>query len=207
MNTKDFIKIINEEIQKFDFLSNDKFLKEQEINELLLNEDLQKQFICDSLLNKKDRVKIARIVDFQIGSDWDENNIEDANSLSLEYSLDMEYIYDSQKEPLKFNLYFQADRINISVGGWHDQGRFGGTTDTDYPPEGELWYDSFDWTDIDVSLWTMDGDKIPFIAFEKAPSRIQILFIREYTQNFIEDETLEFRTREVKDNVQNTGYC
>jgi len=207
MNKKDFIKIINEEIKNFDFLGNDEFLKEQEVTDLLQNEDLQKQFICDSLLNRKDKVKIVKITDSYIGGNWDEFNMEDADRLSLEYSLDMEYLYDSQKEPLKFNLYFQADKIDISVGGWYDPGRFGGTTDTDYPSEGESWYSSFDWGDITVTLFTMDGDDVPFTAFDNAPPRIQTLFIREYTQNFIENETLELRTQEVKDKVQNTGYC
>jgi len=207
MNKKDFIKILNEEIKKFDFLGNDEFLKEQEITDLLQNEDLQKQFICDSLLNKKDKVKIVKIADSYINGNWDENNFENANRLSLEYSLDMEYLYDSQKEPLKFNLYFQADKIDISVGGWSDRGRFGGTPDTDIEPSGESWYDGFDWDDINVALLTMDGDKIPFTAFDNAPPKIQNLFIREYTQNFIEYETLDIRTQEVKDKVQNTAYC
>lgn len=207
MNKKDFIKIINEEISNFDFLNNTDFLKQQEITDLLQNEDLQKQFICDSLLNRKDKVKIVKIQDSSITGNWDESNIEDANRLSLEYSLDMEYVYDSQKEPLKFNLYFNADKIDISVGGWSDPGRFGGTPDTDYPPEGESWYDSFDWRDINVTLFTMDGDDVPFTAFDKAPPRIQTLFIREFTQNFIENETLELRTPELKDKIQNTSYC
>lgn len=207
MNTKDFIKIVNEEIKKFDFLDNDKYLKEQETNELLMNEDLQKQFICDSLLNRKDKVRVVKIQDSFINGNWDENNFNDANRLSLDYSLDIEYLYDSQKEPLKFNLYFQADKIDISVDGWYDPGRFGGTTDTDYPPEGDSWFDDFNWNDISVILYTMDGDDVPFIAFDNAPPKIQTLFIRQYTQNFIESETLNIRTREMKDKVQDIPYC
>ena len=207
MNKIDFIKIINEEIKNFDFLGNDEFLKEQEVIDLLMNEDLQKQFICDSLLNRKDKIKIAQIAESYINGNWDESNMEDANRLSLEYSLDIDYLYDATKEPLKFNLSFNADKIDISVGGWYDPGRFGGTTDTDYPPEGESWYDSFDWGDIDVILYTLDGDDVQFKAFENAPPKIQTLFIREYTENFIENETLEVRTKEMKDNIQNTPYC
>jgi hypothetical protein len=207
MNKRDFVKIISEEINNFDFLNNDEFLKEQEVTDLLQNEDLQKQFICDSLLNRKDKIKIAKITDSYVSGNWDETNFEDANRLSLEYSLDIEYQYDSTKEPLKFNLYFNADNINISVDGWYDQGRFGGTPDTDYPPEGESWYNGFDWGDIDVNLYTMDGNDVQFKAFEDAPPKIQTLFIREYTQNFIENETLELRTGEMKDKVQDIPYC
>lgn len=207
MNNKDFIKIIKEEISNFDFLNNTEFLKEQESIDLLQNEELQKQFICDSLLNRKDKVKIVRIQDSYITGNWDEPNSEDANFLSLEYSIDMEYVYDSQKEPLRFNLYFNADKIGISVNGWYDAGRWGGTMGDGIEQSGESWFDGFNWSDIIVTLFTMDGDEIKFIAFEKAPPRIQTLFIREFTQNFIENETLELRTQEIKDKIQDIPYC
>lgn len=206
MNNKDFIKIINEEIKNFDFLSGDEFNKEQETIDLLQNEDLEKQFICDSLLNKSDKIKIVKILDSHISGDWEESP-ENANRLSLEYSLDIKYHYDSTKEPLKFNLSFQADDISISVDGWYNPGKLGGTTDMDYPSEGESWYNGFNWSDINVTLSTMEGDEVQFTAFEGAPPKIQTLFIREYTQNFIESQTLELRTPELKDNVRNTPYC
>jgi len=200
----DFIKIINEEINKFDFLGNDEFLKEQEITDLLLNEDLQKQFICDSLLNRNDKIKITKIIDSHVTGNWDEPNPEDANRLSMIYMLGVEYTYDSNKEPLKFKLNFDSDKIDISVAGWYDAGSFGNYV----PPEGDSWYDRFDWSDINVSLHTIDDDdEIKFAAFINAPPKIQILFIRDYTQNFIENETMEIRTKEMKDNVRNTPYC
>lgn len=201
MHKTDFIKIINEEISNFDFLSNDEFLKEQETTDLLMNEELQKQFICDALLNKKDKVKIIKIAESTITGNWDETNIENANRLSLDYSLDIEYTYDRVKEPINFNLTFTSEKIDISVDGFSDNG--GHTT----APYGESWYDNFDWSDIDVILYTVEGDTVKFVALEKAPPKIQILFIREFTQNFIENETLEFRTQEQRDNIQNTPYC
>ena len=207
MNKRDFVRIIKEELSDFDFLGNDEFLKEQEVTDLLQNEDLQKQFICDSLLNRNDKIKITKIADSYLTGNWDESNQEDADRLAIEYSLDIEYLYDMHKEPIKFNIFFASDRIDIRVGGWYDPGRFGGTTDTDYAPEGESWYDVFDWSDIDVTLYTIDGDDVRFTAFENAPPKIQTLFIREYTQNFIENETIELRTDELKDNVHNTPYC
>ena len=207
MNKRNFVKIINEEINNFDFLNNDEFLKEQEITDLLQNEDLQKQFICDSLLNRNDKIKIVKIIDSHVTGNWDEFNKEDADRLSLEYSVNIEYLYDMQKKPLNFNLYFQADKIDISVNGWYDSGNWGGTMPDAIEPSGESWYDVFDWDDIDVTIDTIDGNDIKFIAFENAPPKIQTLFIREYTQNFIENETLEFRTNELKDNIHNTPYC
>lgn len=207
MNKRYFIKIISEEINNFDFLGNNEFLKEQETTDLLQNEDLQKQFICDSLLSKQDKVKIAKIADSYITGNWDELNKDDADSVTLEYSLDMEYQYDIEKEPLKFNLSFQSDRIDISVSGWYDTGKWSGTMPDSVESSGESWYDVFDWSDIDVKLYTMNGDEIKFLAFENAPPKIQTLFIREFVQNFIENETLELRTNDLKDNIQNTPYC
>lgn len=207
MNKKDFVKIINEEIKNFDFLGNDEFLKEENVTDLLQNEDLQKQFICDSLLNRKDKVKIVKITDSFITGNWDEFNKEDADRVTLEYSLDMEYLYDIEKESLKFSLFFQSDRIDINVGGWYNPGNWGGTMADAIEPSGESWYDVFDWNDINVTLFTMDGDDIKFTAFENAPPKIQVLFIREYIQNFIENETLELKTDDLKDNIQNIPYC
>ena len=198
----EIINIIKEELSSFDFLGNDEFLKEQETTDLLINEELQKQFICDSLLNKNNKVKILKITEASITGNWDESTTEEANRLSLDYSLDMQYTYDSSKEPIIFNLTFSADKIDISVDGFSNSGD-GYTT----PPEGDSWYDGFDWDDINVDIYTMEGDEIRFIALEKAPPKIQILFIREYTQNFIENETLEFRSPEMKDNIHNTPYC
>ena len=83
MDNKDFVKIIKEEISNFDFLGNDEFLKEQEVNDLLQNEDLQKQFICDSLLNQNGKVKIGEIGDSHITGNWDELNMEDATNITL----------------------------------------------------------------------------------------------------------------------------
>ncbi len=200
MNQNDFMKIINEEVQNFDFLSNDEFLKEQEVTDLLMNEELQKQFICDSLLNYNEKINVAKIADSYITGDWDEANMGDANSLTLEYSLDLEYMYDSLKEPLRFNITFHADRIDINVDGWSDPGSY------EHAPEGEAWYSGFDWSDIDVTLYTIEGEEVKFTAFETAPPKIQNLFIREYTQSFVENETLQLKTGET-DKIQDVPYC
>jgi len=208
MNKADFVRIISEEVSKFDFLGNDKHLKEQETTDLMLNEELQKQFICDALLNRSDKVKIVKIADSFISGNWDESNQEDADRVSLEYSLDMEYNYDSTQKPIYFNLSFNSDRIDISVDGWSDPGRWAGTMADSMEPSGEAWYDVFNWGDIEVTLHTMeDNDEVRFIAFDNAPPNIQMLFIREFTESFIETETLELRTDDNKVTIQNTPYC
>lgn len=201
MENIDFVKIIKEEISNFDFLGNDEYLKEQEVSDLLKNEDLQKQFICDSLLDKTNKVNIKRIVDSQITGNWDEINREDANRISLSYSIDIEYKYDVQQEPINFNLYFSAEKIDIGINGWSNAGSY------EDEPSSDSWYDVFDWNDISVSLYTPEGDDVDFITFANSPPRIQVLFMRHYLENFIESETFELRTSDMKDNIQNTPYC
>lgn len=207
MITKDFIKIINEEIKNFDFLNSEDLIKEQDLAALLTNEDLQKQFICDSLLRRKDKITISRIVDSYITGNWDESSIEDADRMTVLYSLDIEYLYDSQKEPLKFNLHFEGDDIDISVDGWKDAGQWGGTMADAIEPSGESWFDDFDWGNISVKVYTMDGDDVRFTAFDVAPPKIKTLFIREYVEKFVEIQTLEMRTIDKKDSIQDVPYC
>ena len=204
---KNIIDIIAEEVKQFDFLGNDERNKQQEINELLMNEELQKQFICDALLDKTDKVKIVKIQDSYLSGNWDETNREDADRMSLQYFLVIDYLYDTTKPPVRFNLYFEADKINISVGGWSDPGRWGATMADAIEPSGESWFDGFDWGDIDVSITNMDDDEIEFDAFKNAPPKIQELFIKHFVQGFIENESLGFRTDDQKDKVQDIPYC
>ena len=203
MFKKDFIRIINEEISEFDFLNNQQYQKDREYVDLLNNEDLQKQFICDSLL-RKGNIKILDTLNSQIGVDWEESG-DDATNLTLEYYLKIQYTYDTNKEPIIFDLQFDDnDGIGIGKGSDYQQGNYGTYT----PPSGGDWFDYFDWRDILVSLSTADGDEIKFIAFEKAPDRIKTLFIREYTERYIENYTgLNIKTAEMRDNVQNIQYC
>jgi len=207
MFDKNSIKIINEEIGKFDFLGNEDQSKEQEIIDLLQNEDFQKQFICDSLLNKKSKIK-EEVRYSNIGGNWEED-FEDTNKMTIEYFLHIAYQYDQTKDPIKFELDFYSENIEISKTGWYDKGRTGGTTDSDIAPSGEAWFNKFNWNNIEVSMATTpDGDEIKFVAFEKAPPKIQTLFIREYTESYIGRYTnLGVRTPEMRDDIKNVPYC
>jgi hypothetical protein len=214
MNKKDLIKIINEEVSNFDFLGNDAYLKEQEILELLNKEDFQKQFICDSLLSVGNSKKAERnskigikVEDSSIGGDW-EDDYRSASYITLDYNLEITYKYDQNKEPIKFQLFFNSDNISISEGGYYDPGRWGGTMADAIEPSGEQYFTYLDWTDINVSLFSTDGDEIKFIAFQRAPRNIQVLFIKEYTEGYIESNSLgiEDNSREFK-NLSKAPYC
>lgn len=199
MGSKNLIRIINETIEDFDFLSNESALKEQEIIDLLKNEDLQKQFICDSLLERKNKIKILNNETASLGGNW-EDDPENANRLTIQYDLKLQYLYDSGKEPITFSLFFYGDNVGIRTSGRFERG--------DYytPSEGESWFENIEWTDINVELATEEGDTIKFFAFEKAPYNIKKIFIREFVENFIISYT-NMDVREKIDKSQVTQFC
>lgn len=195
MNKKDLIKLINEEISNFDFLGNEENLEEQEIIDLLNNEDLQKQFICDSLLKKTNKIKL-NILDAQLWNDWEKDGY-----IKLEYNIEVTYIYDPVKEPLKFDLSFTGEHISYSIDNYYVPG------DQYTAPDDRSWFDDFGWDDVNVNIYTSDGDDIEFKSFNNAPSRIQHIFIRDYIGKFISEEALGMNTPVDKDSVEKTGWC
>ena len=198
MEDKHLIKIINEEISNFDFLSNEEYLKEEENYDLLKNEDFQKQFICDSLINNA-KIK-QHITDARVGGNWE--NGDDADKLTIEYFVEIDYKYDPSKEPAKFTVTFDSEHIGIGIHTQSDPGSYGNFIE----PTFEAHYTDINWRDIDVSMYTPDGDEIDFLAFKKAPPTIQVLFIREYTEKFIANETADTENLK-KDNIQSVPYC
>lgn len=182
MRKKDFIRIINEEINDFDFLSNELYLKEQENIEILKNPEFQKQFIVDSITKMRDKIKFD---DFSahISNDPDLYSDQHHDDMNLEVDVELQYLYGTAKEPIKFSLFFAGDKIGYHTGYEYERG--------DYwtPSSGEAWYNSISWSDIDVNLYTPEGDEIKFIAFEKAPDNIQELFIRSYVEDAIKNKT------------------
>jgi hypothetical protein len=198
MDKKDFIRIINEEVANFDFLGNDERSKYEEVANLLKNEDFQKQFICDSLL-KNNKIKIG-IYDSNFTGNLED--VSDDARFNLEYSLNVEYKYDQNVDAVKFQLIFDGDNVSLSKGGKFYPGNY------QTAPESTEFINGIEWQGINVTLWTTDGDGIKFTAFEKAPPKIQVLFVRQYVESFIGNQSnLDVRTPEGKDNARNTSYC
>lgn len=195
MSSKYIIKIINEEINDFDYLGNDAQVEEDELLNLLKSEDFQKQFICDILLRKKN-IK-QKVTDARIGGDYED---DEPSYLTLEYFIDFDYQYDINKEPIRFTIDFSSDSIGVSVHTTDDAGSY------HTQPYSESHYTYVDWSDISVDMFTPDGSEIDFVAFKKAPPKIQELFIRENVEGFISNET--FNTGELnKERIQNIPYC
>lgn len=201
MENKHLIKIINEEISGFDFLGNEEYVKEEGNVNILQNEDFQKQFICDSLLKRKETVKTLDVVESNFGGDWEKNGY-----LTVSYIIELAYKYDVSKEPAKLGLHFKGDRVSYSVDGYSASG------DNGTPGVDEEWFDKINWDDIDVKMFSIEegfeGDDIEFKAFEHAPQRIQNLFIRDFLGKFISDWARRgMGTPADYDNATKVGYC
>lgn len=181
MKKKDFIRIINEEIGEFDFLNNEQYLKEREIYEILQNPQFQKQFIIDSITKMRDKINFDNFE----GRVYNDPDIYDEyhTDMSLDVSAELSYTYDQSNNPIKFGVSFGGTNIGYETGSDESIG------DYDTPSFSDTWYESIAWDEIDVKLYTIEGDKLEFTAFDNAPSNIQELFIRAYTESVIEKKT------------------
>ncbi len=179
MRESEIIKIIKEELNAYDYLGNDAYNKEEENINLIKNEDFQKQFILDSILKKKEKIK-ENVTDARISNQWEER---DSGTISLEYFTDITYTYDPTKPPIKFTLDFSGDEIGFDKGSDYDAGNM-----YDIAPSGGDWFDGIEWGDINAQIF-VDGDEIPFIAFQKAGTKIQNIFVREYVEGTIERQS------------------
>ena len=199
MKNKSLIRIINEEISGFDFLGNEKYVKEEEDINLLKNEDFQKQFICDLLLKRKEKVKTIQVVQSDFGGNWERNGY-----LTIDYIVEFAYTYDANKQPAKFGIQLKGDHITYSEDGRQSPG------DQWTPGVDETWFDQIAWDYIDVGMFMIDerDDDIEFLAFEHAPKRIQHLFIREIIGDFIgEWAGRGMGTPADYDKAEKVGYC
>ena len=192
---KNLIKLVNEEIHKYDFLGGDVLREEQEYYELIENEDFQKQFITDFILGKIDKYKIVETTDARIGGDYDTDFAADeTNHITIDYGVRIEYNYDPNKKPVQFELYFDNDeKIGITVTGQEDS-----ISGSDWGRQRvyDSWIASVDWDKINVEMFSTEGDTIEFKAFKRAPAKIRELFIREFTKDLITDKTtMEIREK------------
>jgi hypothetical protein len=184
---KNLIKVINEEISKYDFLGGDKLKEQQEYYNLIENEDFQKQFITDFILGKTDKYKIIDTVESRITGDYsDDFTADQINYISIEYAVKIEYKYDLNKEPVQFELFFSNDeRIPINVDGEEDKI----STDRGIQNITDSWITFIDWNKINVDMFSIDGDTIEFKAFKRATPEIRNIFVREFTKEMISTET------------------
>lgn len=188
MVKKNIIKIINEEIVDFDFLNNEKENKSKENWSKILNTEIQKQFIVDSI-SHRNKIKIIDN-DIKIGGNYD-SFYDEASWISIEYVVKIQYNYNDNENPIIFTLAFYSDKVEISEDGVYVPAKISGLPEDSYPEEYDAWIDYVDWLDIDVILSGAEfgDDEIRLNEFDKAPSKIKILFIKSYVKDIIESKT------------------
>lgn len=190
MNKKQFIRIINEEIVGFSLLGNEVF---------------QKQFICDFLLNKKDKYQITKITDSYINDNWERNGY-----LDITYGVEISYRYNNMKEPARFGLWFRGEHVGYNTNSDYQPGHWAGTMPDSIPPSGGDWFSEIEWKDINVQMHMIDGEDadINFTAFENAPENVQNIFISHFLSDFIYERTdMGVQTPEQSERIEKTGYC
>lgn len=168
MKDRKIIRIINEEVSKFDYLGNDSYTKETEISSLLETEEFQKQFIIDSIV-KPTKIKLSNTY-AAVRGDWESR---DSGELGVEYDVVVDYTYDVNKEPIKISLGFEGSNVTYRATS----------------KEFSMWFNYIEWSDVTVYLFSMGGDGIKFTAYENAPQNIKDLFIRTYLEPVIEKKT------------------
>jgi hypothetical protein len=180
------IGIVNEEVSTFSPLNHDKFIKEDEINELINNEEFQKQFIIDSITNKN-KIKY-NVIEAHLSNEWEE---KENGTMEIECYVDVQYTYDATKQPIDLKINFSTDNLSYSIKNNAEQGNYTN------PSSNELWFEYINWADINVDLFDANGDNIKFTALEKSPVNIYNLFVRSYTESFIEKEatTIENKSK------------
>jgi len=178
MKNLSIVNIINEEISNFDFLGNDSYSKQRETSDLIENEDFQNQFILDSI-NKPEKIKQS-VSHATVGGDWQNN---ESGTLRIEYFTEITYSYDQTKEPVKFTLDFSGYNVSFTATHSVDAG------DNMTPDYKQDWFDFIDWSEIDVTATTPQGDTIEFTALQKQQPQVRDAFFRKYLERLIENKT------------------
>jgi len=152
MDQKDIIRIINEEIQEFDFLGTDEAQNEQDYSNYLSDRNFQTQFVYDVINSFNDKTKFKdEDVTYKRTS---EDDILDKETLNIDYGVDITYIYDGKD--IRLSLNFDGDSIS------HDLQHYDQPATYETPPEGDIWYNSIDWSDIDLNIFDDDGNEVNF---------------------------------------------
>jgi len=149
---KNLIELIKEEVSNFDYLNNDKRVKETEDMSILNKDEFQKKFILD-------------VIDGKVNSFVDN---KDLNSMFRKYGdikeefIDLDISINFKYESNIFDIEFNGDKVSISDGELNNEEDI----------------NNINWLQINLILKANNGDTINFKMFNDAPEKIKILFIK-----------------------------
>ena len=157
MKNKDIIRIINEEISNFDFLSMDQIREDEEDFNTINSKEFQISFVNDILNNIHDKTKFKEFKDLYKNTNEDDLEIDPDwgnTPLNIEYDLEVKYIYNGKEIPI--TLHFEGKEINYDPNIETSRG--------DYltPSYERMSYRDIDWGDIELTVYDSEGDDVNF---------------------------------------------
>lgn len=148
----DIIKIINEEIEAFNFLDHEKLIKEDKYNSILSTPKFTSNFINDVVNNFKTKIKFDKtdVLDSTIN---DEDIVEGDEPLNIEYTANIKYLMQDNKY-ITLGIGIDGENVTYKLGSSHDKG--------DYltPSYSDVWFEYLNWDGITVKLFNKDFDVI-----------------------------------------------
>lgn len=146
------IKLIKEEVNNFDYLNNDKRVKEKEDVSIICKDEFQKKFILDTIEGN-----VQAYVDNK-----------DLNSMFRKYGditdnfIDLDITINFKYEDNNFDIEFTGNRVDILDGQLNSKEDI----------------NNIKWHQISVILKANNGDTLNFQMYNKAPDKIKELFIK-----------------------------
>ena len=146
------IDLIKEEVSNFDYLNNDKRVKEKDDISIIYKDEFQKKFILDVIDGKVE----AYVDNKDLNSMFRKYGDIQDNFVDLDTTLNFKY------ESNNFDIEFSGDRIDILDGELNNEEDI----------------NNIKWLQISLILKANNGDAVNFQMYEKAPDKIKELFIK-----------------------------
>lgn len=178
---KNILRIIKEEVDNFNFLNGDDYQAHNEYLSLLKNTDFQKFFI-ESVFRKSTDIEKNDEYLTDVTGNWNDSANE-TGTINFEYETDVTYKQSQNTEPVEFQILINAKDVSTYVNVDHDGG------DRMTAPYTEGWFSSVEWGDMDVMLFSSDGDEIEFNEYDKLTDMDQEKFIRFFIEDFFMKNT------------------
>ena len=146
------IDLIKEEVSNFDYLNNDKRVKEKEDISIIYKDEFQKKFILDTIEGN-----VQAYVDNK-----------DLNSMFRKYGditdnfIDLDITINFKYENNNFDIEFTGNRVDILDGQLNSEEDI----------------NNIKWLQISAVLKANNGDTVNFQMYDKAPDKIKELFIK-----------------------------
>ena len=146
------IDLIKEEVSNFDYLNNDKRVKEKEDISIIYKDEFQKKFILDTIEGKVE----SYVDNKEAYTNFSKSG--DINDDYIDFNITINFKYESNN----LGVEFIGDKVNVLDGELNNEEDI----------------NNIKWLQIIVILKANNGDTVNFQMYEKAPDKIKELFIK-----------------------------